>query len=132
MYVNTRLSTSAGSRSSGTWTAPASGEAHALSVGTPHGQRADAVSHVQPRTTGAELLDHADEFVSGREWRLRPPGDICAGPELGIGERYAGRENPDADLALTRPGDIVLDHLEDLWSSAVIDDDALDRLVSVC
>ena len=103
----------------------------ALRVGAPHRQRADTVSHSQPRAARAELLDDADKLVAGRERRLRH-AEIRAGAQLGIGERHAGGQNPDADLARTRPGIVVLHHPQDLGPTEVIDDDALHRLLFVC
>ena len=101
--------------------------ADALRVGPPDRQRTDAVSHSQPRAARAELLDYADELVAGRERRLRPARDICAGAELGIGERHAGGQNPDEDLALARSRIALLHHLQDLGSAEVIDDDTFHR-----
>jgi hypothetical protein len=88
-------------------------QADALGVGAPDRQRADAVPHPQPRATRAELLDDADELVAGRERRLRH-AEIRAGPQLGIGERHAGGQNPDAHLAWARLGNAVLHHPQDL------------------
>ena len=101
--------------------------ADALRVGAPHRQRADAVSHSQPRAARAELLDDADELVAGRERRLRH-AEIRAGAQLGIGERHARGQDPDADLARTRPGVLVLHDPQDLGPAEVVDDDALHDL----
>ena len=98
--------------------------ADALRVGAPHRQRADTVSLSQPRAARAELLDDADELVAGRERRLRA-AEIRAGADQRIGERHAGGQNPDADLARTRSGIVLLHHPQDLGPAEVIDDDAL-------
>ena len=98
--------------------------ADALGVRAPHRQRADAVSHAQPRAARAELLDDADELVAGRERRLRH-AEIRADAEHGIGVRHAGRQNPDAHLARTRSRILVLHDPQDLGTAEVIDDDAL-------
>jgi hypothetical protein len=79
------------------------------------------------RAARAELLDNADELVTGRERRLRP-AEIRAGAQLGIGERHAGGQNPDADFARTRSGIVVLHYPQDLGSAEVIDDNTLHRL----
>jgi hypothetical protein len=59
--------------------------ADTFGVGAPLRQCADAGSHVKPRAAGAELIDMADEFVAGRERRLRA-AEIRARTHLGIAE----------------------------------------------
>src|SRR6266568_2528768 len=108
--MNTRLRTSAGSRSSGTSTAPASGT-HTRSA-------------AQPRTARAQLLDDTDELVARRERRIRH-AEIGPGAQHGIGIGHARGQHPDPDLARTRPGVILLNHPQDLGPAIVIDDDTL-------
>ena len=98
--------------------------ADALRVGAPLRQRADAVSHTQPRAARAELIDDADELVAGRERRLRA-AEIRAGAHLGIAERHARGQNPDADLARTRSGIVLLHHAHNFGAAEVVDDDTL-------
>jgi hypothetical protein len=104
------------------------GHADAVRVRAPDRQRADAVTHLQPRAVRPELLDDAYELVAGRERWLRRAGDIRAGAQLGIGERHPGGQDPDAHLARTRSGIVLLDHAQDLGPAEVIDDDTLHRL----
>ncbi len=131
MYVNTRLTTSAGSRSSGTSTAFASGT-QTRSASAPHTVSAPIRSPtLQPRAARAQLLDDADELVAGRERRLRH-AEIRAGAQHGVGVRDPGGQNPDADLARPRLGNVVLHHPQDLGPTEVIDDDTLHRLLFVC
>jgi hypothetical protein len=87
------------------------------------------VPHPQPRAARAELLDDADELVAGGERRLRT-AEIDTGAQQGIAERHAGGENPDADLAWPRLGDVVLYDPQDLGATELIDDDALHPLLS--
>jgi hypothetical protein len=105
--------------------------ADALRVGAPHRQRADAVSHVQPRAARAELLDDADELVAGCERRLRH-AEVGAGAQHCVGVRHAGGQNVDADLPWPRFGNVVLDDPQDVGTAVVIDDDALHRPLLVC
>jgi hypothetical protein len=92
-----------------------------LRVGSPNRQRPDAISLPQSRATRPQFLDDADELVAGRERRLRRASDICAGAQLRIGERHPRSENPDADLARTRSGIVLLHDLQDLRPTIVID-----------
>src|SRR5436190_13496138 len=78
----------------------------ALRVRAPHRQRADTVSHAQPRTALTELLDDADELIAGRERRPRY-AEIGTGAEHGIGVRHAGHQNPHANFARTGLGNPV-------------------------
>jgi hypothetical protein len=64
------------------------------------------------------------------EGRLRH-AEIRTGPQLSIGERHAGGQNPDADLALPWLGNVVLHYFQYLGAAEVIDNDALHRLLSV-
>src|SRR5215204_2194477 len=125
MYGKRRLSTSPGSRSSGTSTALASGT-QTRSASAPHTvsapMRSPARNREQP---GAELLDDADELVAGRERRLRPAGDIRAGAQLRIGEGDPGGQDRDAHLARPRSRILVLDHLQDLGPAESLNYDTL-------
>src|SRR5262249_45346015 len=96
----------------------------ALCVCPPHGQRANTVSHLQPGAAWAELLDDADELIAGRERGPRH-AQIRADAEHGIGVGDAGRKNPDAHLAWTRSGSLLLDDLQDLRTTEVVYDHAL-------
>ena len=96
-----------------------------------HRERGDSVSFPQPRASGAEFFDDADEFVAGRERRLRH-AEIGAGAQHCVGVRHAGGQNPDAGLPRARPGNVVLDHPQDLGPAVAIDDDALHRLLLGC
>ena len=100
--------------------------AHALRVGTPHRQRADTVSDAQPCGARAQLLDNTDELVAGRERRIRH-AEIGPGAQHGIGIGHARGQHPDPDLARTRSGIVLLNHLQDLGTAEVIDDDTLHR-----
>ena len=95
-----------------------------LGVRAIHRQHADAVSLLQPLAARAELLDDADELVAGRERRLRT-AHVRAGSDLRIGERYPGRQDPDADLVPPRSGSVLVHHPQDLGPTEVIDDDTL-------
>ena len=83
--MNTRLRTSAGSRSSGTSTAYFSGT-QTRSALAPHcvnaPTRSPSRSLEQP---GPSCIDDADELVAGRKRRLGP-AQIRAGAHLGVTE----------------------------------------------
>jgi hypothetical protein len=98
--------------------------ADTLRVRAPHHQRGDTVSHLQPRAPGAELLDDTDELVARRERRLRAT-EIDTRTQQRIAERHAGGQNPHAHLARRRSGIVLLDHLQDLGATVVINHDAL-------
>jgi hypothetical protein len=100
------------------------GHADAFRVGAPHGQRGDPVSHVHPRAARTDLLDDADELVTGCERRRRHT-EVGAGAQLCVGERDTGGKHPDAHVASARSGNVDLDHLQDIGSAEVIDDDTL-------
>jgi hypothetical protein len=96
----------------------------ALGVRAPDRQSADTVSHAQPRAARAELLDHADKLVARRERRLRH-AEIRTDAEHGIGVRHAGGQHPDANLARSGTGNVVVDHRQDLGTAEVVHDHAL-------
>jgi hypothetical protein len=97
--------------------------ADAFGVGAPHGQGADAVADVQGPAAGTELLDDADQLVTGRERRLRH-AQIRTGAQHGIGVGHAGRQHPDSHLTGTRPWILRLHHAHDLRTAEPIDDSA--------
>ena len=126
MYGKMRLTTSAGSRSSGTSTAYASGT-QTRSASAPHTVSAPIRSpSSQPRAAGTEFLDDADEFVARRERRLRA-AEVRPGADERVGERHPGGQHPDADLALPRPGIGLVHHLQHLGTAIVVDNHALHR-----
>src|SRR5829696_9812516 len=110
MYGKMRLTTSAGSRSSGTSTAyfPARRRARHWRL-TPSARRRDPLS--QPRAARTQLINDADELVAGCERRLRA-AEIGAGAYQRIGERHAGSQSPDAHLARTWTGIRILHNLQ--------------------
>jgi hypothetical protein len=57
--------------------------ADAFGVRTPDRQRPDAIARAQSRAARAELFDEADEFVAGRERRLRRTREVRAGAAAG-------------------------------------------------
>src|SRR5262249_51348746 len=99
-------------------------DAHPLRIRAPDGQRPDAVANVQPLAARAELLDHADQLVAGRERRLRDT-EVGAGAQHGIGERHARGQRLAADVAGAGAGDRVLDHLQNLGTAEVVYDHPL-------
>ncbi len=101
------------------------GHADAVRVRAPDRQRADPVADAQPRAARTERLDDADELVARGERRLRRAGQVGAGAELGIGERDARGQDPDADL--TRAGLRIglLDEPQDLRPAVMIDEHTL-------
>src|SRR5215218_1460230 len=121
------LATSAGSRSSGTSTAYASGT-QTRSASAPHTvsapTRSPSRSLEQP---GPSSSTTADELVAGRERRLRA-AEVRPGAYERVGERHPGRQDPDADLARTRSGIVLLHHPQDLGPAELVDDDTLHRL----
>jgi hypothetical protein len=76
----------------------------------------------------AELLDDANELIAGRERRPRH-AEIRADAEHRVGVRHRGRQHPHANLAGTGSGNLVLDHLQHLGATVVVDHDALHRLL---
>src|SRR4029078_5407064 len=106
--------------------------AHALRACAPHGEGRHAHRWMQPRAARTELLDHTDELVARRKWRLRradrcagDAADICAGAKQRVLKRYAARQNFDADLANARAWIGVLHDPQHLGTTEVIDDNAL-------
>jgi hypothetical protein len=99
---------------------------HALGVGAPDRQRCHPVARSQPRAARAQLLDHADELVAGRERRLGH-AEIGAGAQLGIGKGHPRRQHPDADLADPRPRIVLLYHPQHLGPAIALHDHALHR-----